>query len=469
MAENQTVQFKAQEILFREGDSSRDLYVIRSGTVEVSKAMGDKNIPIAMLGKGSFVGEMSFISGLPRSATVSAVEDVEASIISPDVLQADVFGINDWAVNIARVIIDRIRKTTNLIGEYRTGDSQSDNKMPQELINEFGMRDETFNQGVVIYLKGYFTQQHLDELKKVLRTYSARGYQRVILDFSDVPDVDKGVLDFLTQVARDHRAYTIEVSIKNVQLIRNRILAVNGIEHIMAKSRLPLKRIAQHDYLIRQNEVETVMYVVKSGRFSITREVEGEEILLGYAEAGDVIGEMNLINEGTRSANVRAEQACVVYEVSIHDFKRNLYHIPNWFMEIMRVLVIRLRQTNDMLEQEVRKQSDEPAPVQTDSRICIQMDSGKPGKIVIRGNFVQGNLEYLSTMVNLLIKRGVLHMSVDLEEIEEIDYTAIRYLLKLYVYLQKRGGLLQIGGAQSKIVYLFRQYDIELPRQVTKR
>ncbi len=48
------------------------------------------------------------------------------------------------------------------------------------------------------------------------------------------------------------------------------------------------------------------MYVVKSGLFSIFREVKGERIALGNGEPGDVLGEMSLIKEGKRAASVQA-------------------------------------------------------------------------------------------------------------------------------------------------------------------
>ncbi len=464
MSKTQLVRFEANDVLFKEGDTTRDLYIVRSGTVQVSKISDNGVIPIAVLGEGSFVGEMSFISGLPRSATVVAREDVSASLVSSEVLKSDPFGINDWAVNIARVIADRVRRTTNLIGEYRNAAAVAGHESSGETINEFGLRDEVAEQRVVVYLKGYFYGKHLNELKKVLRTYAARGFTQAVIDFAGVPDIDKAVLDFLVQITGDSNTYNLELSIRNVQLVRSKILSIKGIERIVARSQLPQVRVTQYEYLIRQNEVGNVMYVVKTGRLSITREVDGEEILLGHAEAGDVIGELNLLKEGTRSANVRAERTCVVYKLSVDDFNRNLYKLPNWFMEIVRSLVVRLRQTNDMLEREVRRQSTEDEPVAENVPICILMDSARPGHIVIRENLVEGNLEYVTTMVNLLLKRGSQRIFIDLREVETIDQTAIRYLLKLHVYLQKRGGLLQLSGKKAKIVKLFGQYGVELPR-----
>ena len=112
---------------------------------------------------------------------------------------------------------------------------------------------------------------------------------------------------------------------------------------------MPLRRVEDGDILIRQGEIENIMYVVKTGLFSIYREVKGEELTLGQAESGEVLGEMSLIKEGKRSASVRAEKSSSVYVIDTREFYKNLYNVPNWFLEVIRGLVERLRQTNVML------------------------------------------------------------------------------------------------------------------------
>ncbi len=460
-------QFETNDVLFREGEKSREMYILRSGTVDVIKNKQGKEIPIAELGVGNFVGEMSFITGLPRSATVVAKEKVVASLISVDVLKKDGYGITEWAISIAQTLAERIRKTTNLIGDYMVQDpgQGSAHIIHQGGEMDFSLDDEKRGKNARIYLKGYFTGKHLNDLNSMIRAYSLNGAHDVIVDFADVLDIDHEVLTFLRSLTSSGGGYDVNITIENIQLIRNKVLTIQGIQHIMTRSRLPQKRVSQGEALIRQGETDSTMYVIKTGRFCAYRRIDDEDILLGYMEAGDVVGELGLIKEGPRSATVEAEKASIVYEIRVDDFYENMYHIPGWFIELIRGLVDRLRLTNDMLERVVRRQFRETEKSTENKPIGIVLDAGKPGKILLQGYFIRGNLEYLSTMVNLLIKRGLLSITIDLNKISRIDYDCIRYLLQLFVYLQKKGGFLNLLGAKKDILYLFSQYEIELPQR----
>jgi CRP-like cAMP-binding protein len=69
-------QLKAGEILFKAGDAGDALYIVARGKVEVLTD-GSRGGAIAVLGAGHAFGEMSLLSGGPRTATVRAVEDAE--------------------------------------------------------------------------------------------------------------------------------------------------------------------------------------------------------------------------------------------------------------------------------------------------------------------------------------------------------------------------------------------------------
>src|ERR1700684_3202287 len=74
-------QLKAAEILFRAGDAGDALYIVARGKVEVlADGAPDCNASgsaIAVLCEGSTFGEMSLLSGGPRTATIRAGEDTD--------------------------------------------------------------------------------------------------------------------------------------------------------------------------------------------------------------------------------------------------------------------------------------------------------------------------------------------------------------------------------------------------------
>ncbi|MGK7928076.1 MAG: cyclic nucleotide-binding domain-containing protein [Spirulina sp.] len=71
---------EADEVLFREGDYGDAFYVILSGTVEIfTEKMGKT---LATLNTGSFFGELSLLLGIPRTASVKALEKTTVFFIN---------------------------------------------------------------------------------------------------------------------------------------------------------------------------------------------------------------------------------------------------------------------------------------------------------------------------------------------------------------------------------------------------
>lgn len=61
--------------IIHKGETDRDLFVIKSGSATAADNWDDDVVPLAIFAEGDVFGEMSFIDGSPRSATVVANED----------------------------------------------------------------------------------------------------------------------------------------------------------------------------------------------------------------------------------------------------------------------------------------------------------------------------------------------------------------------------------------------------------
>jgi CRP-like cAMP-binding protein/Fe-S-cluster-containing hydrogenase component 2/thioredoxin reductase len=73
--------YAAGEVLFREGDAADGLYLIRRGSVTVSREFGGREVVLSYVAAGNFVGEMALTARLPRSATVRAAVYSEAVML----------------------------------------------------------------------------------------------------------------------------------------------------------------------------------------------------------------------------------------------------------------------------------------------------------------------------------------------------------------------------------------------------
>lgn len=72
------LSLKKDELLFKEGDDTKGIYMIRSGKVEITKVTSDGwKQTLAVLSTGNFFGELSIIEKRKHEANAVAIEDTE--------------------------------------------------------------------------------------------------------------------------------------------------------------------------------------------------------------------------------------------------------------------------------------------------------------------------------------------------------------------------------------------------------
>ena len=76
------IEVAEREVLLREGEDSKELFLILSGTGEVAQ----NGKVVNTLGPGDFFGELSALCWGPRNATITAVTDLDLLVIGPRVL-----------------------------------------------------------------------------------------------------------------------------------------------------------------------------------------------------------------------------------------------------------------------------------------------------------------------------------------------------------------------------------------------
>src|SRR3954466_8580380 len=72
-------RFEPRRVIFREGDDSDTCYVVRAGHARAVREHGDgRQITLAQFGPGDIFGELAMFDAERRSATVEAIDDLEA-------------------------------------------------------------------------------------------------------------------------------------------------------------------------------------------------------------------------------------------------------------------------------------------------------------------------------------------------------------------------------------------------------
>jgi len=117
-----TRRLQRGEILFREGEPGRELFLIREGSVEISKpVMGGVDQTLARLGPGDFFGEMSLFDESKRSASVKAERDTVLLSLDRENLRGLIENSPRAAAAffhaLVSVFIQRLRETNNMVAQ----------------------------------------------------------------------------------------------------------------------------------------------------------------------------------------------------------------------------------------------------------------------------------------------------------------------------------------------------------------
>lgn len=109
-----TESFQENHVLFREGDSAYNCYIIKSGEVELSRYDKDRQeIYFATIKKGEILGEMSMILGTPRTATARAIQNTEAVEITKEDFDTQIEQLKPFMQSLIRLIVQRLSDTTS--------------------------------------------------------------------------------------------------------------------------------------------------------------------------------------------------------------------------------------------------------------------------------------------------------------------------------------------------------------------
>jgi CRP-like cAMP-binding protein len=129
------------EIVFREGDPAREMYVLAEGELEVLKrSRRGRDTRVALLGPNDVFGEMSIIDMQARSATLRAVAPCRLLKLTAEDMDAlyrhDLKSYAIIVLNIARDLSRRLRVTDGILAEITA------NVLDEYVVSGSARRDE---------------------------------------------------------------------------------------------------------------------------------------------------------------------------------------------------------------------------------------------------------------------------------------------------------------------------------------
>jgi CRP-like cAMP-binding protein len=112
-----------------------------------------------------------------------------------------------------------------------------------------------------------------------------------------------------------------------------------------------MRRVSRGTLVLRKGDPATGMVVIMQGSVRISSVSEdGREVMLGILGTGEVLGEISLLDEAERSADVSTIEDSVLLFVERADFLRLLRTNNDLCLRLMAVLCGRLRRANMALE-----------------------------------------------------------------------------------------------------------------------
>ena len=98
--------YHAGEPIFREGEPGTEMYVVRSGAIDIRRG----NRTLETIGAGGIFGEMALVDGAPRSADAIAHIDAEVVAVSVRQFEFMVAEAPYFATSVMAVMARRLRR-----------------------------------------------------------------------------------------------------------------------------------------------------------------------------------------------------------------------------------------------------------------------------------------------------------------------------------------------------------------------
>jgi CRP-like cAMP-binding protein len=143
-------EFPKGMVLFREGEPGKEMFVLQSGRIAISKRVRDVEKTLAILGPGEFFGEMAIIANKPRNATATVHEDARLLVIDPKTFEGMIRGNSEIAVRMIKKLSERLSEADAQIENLLLSDPVS--RVVHHVLQVCQTRGRPMEEGIEIEL-----------------------------------------------------------------------------------------------------------------------------------------------------------------------------------------------------------------------------------------------------------------------------------------------------------------------------
>lgn len=118
------------QIILNENSSGDWVYVVLSGSVEISKMIGKKKFVLEVLKEGEPFGELSYIAGIKRSATATALGETTVGIIERDSLDQE---FNKLSSDFRSILVAEVIRFKKMIERLTNFSRRTEPRIPKTL------------------------------------------------------------------------------------------------------------------------------------------------------------------------------------------------------------------------------------------------------------------------------------------------------------------------------------------------
>ena len=128
------------EVIFKEGEEGRELYLIQDGSVEIYKNTPRGKIRLAEFVKGDFFGDMALLQSIPRYASAYAKGTTKLLILQPGGFLLKIRRDPTLAFEMLQQLSHRVKVSNERIMELMQTSGMSTEQINEILIKHNGLQ-----------------------------------------------------------------------------------------------------------------------------------------------------------------------------------------------------------------------------------------------------------------------------------------------------------------------------------------